>query len=717
MIPILYRGDETSFTSNGLGRLTDCSSCAVTEERNGIYECTFVYPVTGRFYQEMTENGGTVGVIHDDHHDIQPFDIYAYSAPIDGLVTFKARHISYRLNRIPVKPFTAGSCALALAGIKSHSMTVNPFTFWTDKNVVSDYELKTPQNARDLLVGQEGSILDVYGTGEYKFDLFAVNLYTNRGTDTGVTIRYGKNLTSIDREYDGGETYTAVAPFWTDGDTVVTLPEGFVQSATPPTKSFPWQDNNGNDITDDNGEVIYFQAEQIQPVSLDLSSKFGYQPSVAELRQAAQNYLANNTPWLPQDNIEIDFVALWQTPEYESVASLQRVGLCDKVSVYYPALGVTQENQKVISVTYNVLLERYDSIQLGTMRQTLAQALVGDLHESVEKLAQEKVSYGALDLAVAHATKLISGGLGGHVVLKLNPDGEPEELLIMDTDSVDTAVNVWRWNQGGLGHSHSGYNGPYDDVALTMDGRINASMITAGQLNANYIHGGTLSLGGQDNQSGIWVVNDENGNEVARGDKDGVTSKALTATKYVYLNGDPGSYFKMPLSNTSPADYYILISNSGSNLPVEIRGKVYSGGGYKKIGSFIDGSGITIKYDINQNTSQIWSSLTANGLSLSKNGGSDAADYGVSAIHLQNGDISISTWYDAQYGRNYELNLGGDIDISFIENDGSGFPSAQVYLDAGGVTAGLHIAQGQAYLALGSTVLTEAKLQQLLALI
>ena len=47
MIPILYDYAERKFTTNGIGRLSDCISCTVTEERNGIYECEFKYPITG----------------------------------------------------------------------------------------------------------------------------------------------------------------------------------------------------------------------------------------------------------------------------------------------------------------------------------------------------------------------------------------------------------------------------------------------------------------------------------------------------------------------------------------------------------------------------------------------------------------------------------------------------------------------------------------------
>lgn len=114
MIPILYDSNEAAFTSNGLGRMPDVISCRVIEERNGVYECEFQYPISGRMYNEIRE-GRIVGCTHDDTRDIQPFDIYARSAPIDGVVTFFARHISYRLRNIILKPFTAGSCAEALS--------------------------------------------------------------------------------------------------------------------------------------------------------------------------------------------------------------------------------------------------------------------------------------------------------------------------------------------------------------------------------------------------------------------------------------------------------------------------------------------------------------------------------------------------------------------------------------------------------------------------
>lgn len=537
MIPILYKVGETSFTSNGLGRLVDCLSCTVTEERNGIYEAEFTYPITGRFYQTMITDGGIIGVIHDDRHDVQPFTIYKYSAPIDGVVTFNAHHISYDLSTIVVKPFSASSCADVFAKIPLNVVHYCPFTFWTDKAVSSDFDLDVPKAVRNLLCGEEGSVLDVYGKGDYEFDKFAVKLYVNRGVDSGVTIRYGKNITDINHEIDHSGTFSAISPYWTNGETTVTLPEGYILDPNAPKLLIPWTDENGNVITDYNGVPIEFQFVEVKIEPMDFSAEFESVPTAAELRTRAAQYLSDNSPWLPSDNLKVDFVQLWQTPEYENVAALQRVSLCDTVSVYFPELGVIKTKQKVIRVVYDVLLERYSEMELGKLQTTLAEAVAGDFRQDLEETAS------FLQSAIATATAQITGGLGGYVVLKMNANNEPEELLIMDTPNINTAVNVWRFNQGGLGHSHNGYNGPFDDVALTQDGKINASMITTGYLLANYIKGGTLSLGGYADTNGKFEIQDALGNARVTGNKDGFKI-AFDSTNYANFTTS-GMYFAL----------------------------------------------------------------------------------------------------------------------------------------------------------------------------
>lgn len=462
MIPILYDRNETAFSSMGLGSLADAVRCVVTEERNGLYELELDYPVTGPLYGELAE-GRIITARHDDAGDLQPFRIYAHTAPMDGIVTFRARHLAYDLGGIVLKPFTAGSLTEAFQKLQSQTVSTNPFTFWTDKSVTADYTIAAPVSVWEMLGGREGSILDVYGTGEYEFDGWTVKLHLHRGSDKGVTIRRGKNLTDIEQELDTSGTYNAVVPYWYDEDagTLAMLPEYYV-ARTGAT------------------DLIYF--------ALDLSDDFDEAPTEAQLRSAAESYLTSREPWTPDENVKISFVALWQTQEYERVAVLERVGLCDTVTVFDEILGVSVKT-KVVKVVYDALLERYEEMELGTPKTSFAQLLT----EQTEEILDQVPTKSWMEAAIDAATAVITGQSGGNVVINQDANGRPYEILVMDTDDPATAVNVWRFNLAGLGHSSTGYNGPFSDVALTADGRINAAMITAGILNASVIRAGIIS--------------------------------------------------------------------------------------------------------------------------------------------------------------------------------------------------------------------------------
>lgn len=487
MIPILYGADEKRFVTNGIGRLSECTRCVVTEERNGIYEVEFDYPLTGAHFDDI-QLKRIVACTHDDNHDIQPFVIYARSVPnLNGIVTFYAHHISYRLNKIVVLPFTASSIAETMLKIPNNSVNDNPFTFWTDKDTVGTFANDKPRAIRGMLGGEEGSILDIYGTGDYEFDRFTVKLHAHRGVDSDVEIRYAKNLTDLNETTDDSDTYNAIVPFWADSEgNLVMLPERvIVYSGFEPVIAY-LTDHNLIVIRTETDEPIEVAYSEVNAVPYDMSDAFEEQPTVAQLRQAAKTRFENSDAWLPNENLTVDFVQLWQTEEYKDFAAVQRVRLCDTVSVYYPAAGIKKVKQRVIKVVYNVLLDRYDSVELGKPQNSLGDVIKQDILKEVPTTSM-------MEAAIQYATDLIRGGLGGYVVMTPGPDGYPQEILIMDTPDVNTAVNVWRFNQGGLGHSSSGYDGPFSDIALTQDGRINASMITAGVLNANIIKAGILA--------------------------------------------------------------------------------------------------------------------------------------------------------------------------------------------------------------------------------
>lgn len=479
MIPILYESTETQFESQGLGRLTECTRCIVTEERNGIYELEFDYPIDGQLFERLKQ-GGIVACTHDDTGDIQPFDLYRFSAPLAGIVTFYGQHISYRLGNIAVKPYTATDCIDALSGIQTNSMITNPFTFGTDKRITKTYQTTIPKAARALLGGEEGSILDVFGSGEYEFDKFSVMFHTNRGEDNGVQIRYGKNLSDLTDEVDTTSIYNAVAPYWQGQDATVVLPEGYVSATAP------------SGIT--MGTII-------RP--LDMSGDFAEQPTVAQLRSAAQAYVDRNAQWYAKENISVDFVALWQTPGYEMFAPLERVKLCDTVTVVYEALGIISK-QKVVKVVYNVLLDAYDSMELGQLGTTLSAALTGSLASSVQVIQSQ--------IQNIQDTFVISvNGKQGRAVLDAEDVGavaDSVESIAKATYLANTSVfpgSITVSRQGNVIELYAGFNSSAKPTA----GSYSGALADGYRPKARYAIFPILSGSSPYNQSGtIWLYDD-----------------------------------------------------------------------------------------------------------------------------------------------------------------------------------------------------------------
>ena len=483
MIPILYEGNETQFLTNGIGRLSSATSCTVEENLNGPYELTMEYPMTGIHYEDLQVDR-IISAVPFDGGDPQPFRIYSIERNLNGTVEVRAEHISYLLNKIVVMPFQATSCADALSKLKTNAANSCPFTFSTTKTVVNTYTVDTPQPIRGLLGGQDGSILDVFGKGEYEFDKFDVKLWTNRGADHGVTLRYGKNITELVRDSDITNAYTGIVPYWTNGEgTIVTLPEKVV-----------WSEHRDA-----------FTYDLVKDV--DLSSYWEEAPTVAQLRTRAQTYVENNEGWKLSDNIKVSFVALWQTEEYKDIAVLERVHMGDTVTVIYEALGV-EASAEVCRTVYNVLLDRYDEIELGSAKNTLAQTIA-------EPILEEVPTSSDMERAIANGTRLISGGLGGYICMKPNATGQPEEILIMDDPDYTQAHKMWILNKNGIGYTDQGY-GSTINYAWTMDGAFYTNWVTAGLMSANIMKTGKIT--GQSTGSTMEI--DIDGGTISCGNKE-----------------------------------------------------------------------------------------------------------------------------------------------------------------------------------------------------
>lgn len=448
MIPILFDSKETEFDTHGIGSLSDAQSCIVQEERNGIYELTMVYPIKGIHYDDI-HTRSIIFAKPNPFDRAQPFRVYRITKPLNGRVSIYAQHISYDLGGVGLSPFTAESVTEAMEALKSYSVGSNKFSFGTNKGTQATMKLLTPSTVRTVMGGIQGSVIDTYG-GEWKFDRYSAYLYDQRGENRGVTLRYGKNLTSLEQEENVAAVCTAIYPFWTDGTSVVVLPEKLIPV-----------NNASKEYT------------KISPV--DLSSSFEEKPTESQLRAAAMAYVNRTELGIPKVSLKVSFESLSNTDAYAGIEALETVQLCDTVTVQFEELGV-HTVAKVSEYEFDVLKERYTELSIGDKRGSIA-----DTVTEQQTQLEESPTRVQIQRAVEEATAWITGSKGGYVCFTRNDDGTPKEILIMDTPSIATATKVWRWNQGGLGYSSKGYNGPYT-TAITQNGSIVADFVSAGIL-------------------------------------------------------------------------------------------------------------------------------------------------------------------------------------------------------------------------------------------
>ena len=538
MIPVLHPADSTSWESFGLGALTDVISCEVMEERNGQYELEMTYPVSGQHYADLALR--MIILAKPNFNDNpQPFRIYNISKPLNGIVTVSAQHLCYDLSGYVDGAFSAVGVQSALIALTANcTPSPCPFTFASDMSTATGVlEVIKPTSIRALMGGTSGSLID-HWHGEWSYDGFACRFDANRGTDRGVTIRYGKNLTSIKQEENNANVYTGIYPYWCNPETkdVVTLPEKTINA--PGTFSFT----------------------KICPV--DLTSRFEEAPTENQLRTAAQVYIDSNDIGVPVINLQLSYVQLEDIKE--------RVDLCDTVHVYFDALGVNA-SAKCVRTRWNVLTDQYIKIELGSIRASIAGTITG-IKDTAD---QAYTATSTLADTARTVSERVTGQLGGYVVMNdTDNDGEPDEILIMDAPDIEEAVNIIRMNNGGIAFSQDGYHGTYG-TAWSIDGQFVADYITSGVLQANLIRIlGTTNF--YWDAGNIYIINpQDSGQQIRIGQYDGTRYGIgftrdggitwQTAMDFQGLNVQATGFSKTYISLTppDPADYGLDTFNIG----------------------------------------------------------------------------------------------------------------------------------------------------------
>lgn len=651
---ILFDQNEQAFTSNGLGALPDAASCVVTEERNGEYEVEMEYPLTGRHFHDIQKRR-ILYAKPNPYDDPQPFRIYSITKPINGVVTVHAAHLSYDTSGSIVKlfPADAGSASVAMSYLENFSVPSTPFTFFTNVGKTGTMSVPKPSSIRSLLGGSDGSILDTFG-GEYLFDKWKISLLESRGTNRGVTIRYGKNMTDLEQEENDTDFYTGVYPFWyseSENGGLVTLSDNNGIVNAPGTYDFVKimpldlsSEDFSKETTDSDGSTITIE-----------------KPTEAELRAAAQKYISVNKIGIPKVSLDVSFVMLAQSEEYKDFARLETVKLCDTVTVEFEKLGV-RTTAKCIKTVYNVLTDKYNSIELGEPKSSLATTV-----SNQGSLIEEASDKSYMERAIQNATDLImSGKLGGYVTVTKN------EIYIADNEDLNKAVKVWRWNSGGLGYSSTGINGSFG-TAITRDGMIVADYIKTGNLdckvlNVSNIHGDSIlvdtikALDGINQKTDRYqyvktgILRKDSGNH----DIYGIAVGKITTTNDGALDTTQGEYVEITPGRVS-------FMQNGTEVAYMNGQKLYIKNGDIEASDFKFVDGVSIKAQLEE----LAKSVNSNGFDFKINGA---------------GWLQITKAITAEYA----VELGSDGALRFVANSGNiffqaGLATIQMHHDTGKV--------------------------------
>lgn len=329
------------------------------------------------------------------------------------------------------------------------------------------------KNLNEAIFDNDVSFLERWG-GEVERRGYNLSILKERGSDKGVVFRRGKNYTGIEEDVNQDKLVTRIIPIAFDG---ITLPEIYIDSP---------KINNYYNIFP---QEIKFEEVKYKN-SPNNSNKEGFdtlEEVYAELRKQASEYFTNNKCDELRGVYNIKVVDVSSTEEYKELSIFEKTWIGDTVTIIDEKLN--------LNIKARVTKRKFDVIK-GMRSETEVTNITSRRHSlSLESLQNQINNIQIpeapdIDLIIQQAKKeaeefIRNGITDSYVVLKEN------EILIMDTNNVDTAVKVLRMNKHGIAGSTTGYNGSFN-LAMTIDGQIVADRITTGILNASLIKAGTL---------------------------------------------------------------------------------------------------------------------------------------------------------------------------------------------------------------------------------
>lgn len=349
-------------------------------------------------------------------------------------IVFQAQHVMFDAEDyflLDARP-TNQNGLNALNYINGMTDKESPFTMYSNvENISTAYFIR-----KNLL--EAWSIVEERWGGVFDADNWNINFLTSVGNDNGETIYYGKNLESMKIIEDWSGVCTKLYPVGKDG---IMLADKYLES------------------------TIQYDIPYTRTINFDTKLSEEEQTKenlLLELETNAVNYLQENC--VPKVCYEIN----------SNINQNMDIG--DIIEVKHPLCNISTE---VLEYEYDIILGKIIKIVFGNYSKNAKRKFkaVTNTIETIKEVVNKQQT------TIENQTNLINSlNKNGYVYIDEN------EILLLDTIPKENAKNVWRFGLAGIGFSTNGYEGPFE-IAITMDGQINANFITTGSLNVSRIEG------------------------------------------------------------------------------------------------------------------------------------------------------------------------------------------------------------------------------------
>ncbi len=425
-------------------------------------------------------------------------------------IKVKAYHVFYDSENYLIQDsyVVDKNCNDALDHLNSSTDTTSPFTTISDITKIASYRC-----VRKSLYEAIQVLLERYG-GHLVRDNWTIGIRDSIGQDNGVTIQYGKNLKDIKATYNWDNVVTKLMPVGKDG---------ILLNANDPTADVYLESETQYDIpytktvTFDQSEIVEEDYKDEDTGEVDEDAYI--QALVNDLAEQGQTYLDTNS--VPVVN-------------YTLSANVEKVSdIGDTIQVIDQKLGIELETN-IIKYEYDCVLDKYTQLEFGNFIPTLS-GLVSSIANQTQQIVDESTATLQITLGqeLQEAQDKIWNALGSSYVIY-----EGDKILVVDSLPKETATNVIMINNGGIGFSNSGINGPFNS-AWTIDNVLNMEQINVINLTADLIKGGTLKLGSNLNQNGQIEVYDEANSLIAELNKNGLKMYGVDGS-YILMNNTVG---------------------------------------------------------------------------------------------------------------------------------------------------------------------------------